>query len=289
MSKINHNIYISILVIIVSITTVFLTYTGYSFYLSDVSSRFFHSQYEVLKPSGFVGHGLGIIGSIIMIVGIILYMLRKRSKRFRRFGLLKHWLEFHIFLCTLGPIMILFHTSFKFGGIVSISFWSMVAVFLSGIIGRFIYIQIPRSIEGRELSLDEVKNMKTDIKSILFNRHNLGAEAESIIIDSTARITGHEKTNLISKYFKQRKLYRKNLSKIKANLKDNNLDKKEITSIVNIIKAEISLNNRIDRLDVMKNLFKYWHIAHLPFAIVMITIMLIHIAITLTFGYRWIF
>lgn len=289
MSKISHNIFISILVVVVTITTVFLTYTGYSFYLSDVSSRFFHSQYEVLKPSGFIGHGLGIIGSIIMIVGIILYMLRKRSKRFRRLGLLKHWLEFHIFLCTLGPIMILFHTSFKFGGIVSISFWSMVAVFLSGIIGRFIYIQIPRSIEGRELSLDEVKNMKTDIKSILFNRHNLGSEAESIIIDSTARITGHEKTNLISKYFIQRKLYRRNLSKIKSNLKENNLDKKEITSIVNIIKAEISLNNRIDRLDVMKNLFKYWHIAHLPFAIVMITIMLIHIAITLTFGYRWIF
>ena len=88
-------------------------------------------------------------------------MARKRYRILSRIGLLKHWLEFHIFLCTLGPILVLFHTAFKFGGLVAISFWSMVAVFLSGIIGRFIYLQIPRTIEGRELSLNEVRDMKT--------------------------------------------------------------------------------------------------------------------------------
>lgn len=72
-----------------------------------------------------------------------------------RFGRLKYWLEFHIFLCTLGPIMILFHTAFKFGGIVSISFWTMVLVVIIWVIGRFIYIQILRTIEGRELTLEE--------------------------------------------------------------------------------------------------------------------------------------
>ena len=36
----------------------------------------------------------------------------------------------------------------------------MVAVVLSGVIGRFIYIQIPRTIQGRELSLGEIKEMK---------------------------------------------------------------------------------------------------------------------------------
>lgn len=289
MSKINHRIYIMILVIIVVATTVLLIKTGYSFYLVDLSSRYFHSQYEVLKPSGVIGHGLGIFGSILMVIGIALYMLRKRSKRFRRFGLLKHWLEFHIFLCTLGPIMILFHTSFKFGGIVSISFWSMVAVFLSGIIGRFIYIQIPRSIEGRELSLEEVKNMKMDINSIISEHHNLTPETESIIIESTARIQSHKNQSLISKYFKQRKQYRQNLKTIKSILNKSNLSGKEKVSLIKIVKAEIILNNKIDRLDAMKSLFKYWHVAHLPFAIVMITIMVIHIAITLTFGYHWIY
>ena len=77
---------------------------------------------------------------------------------------------FHIFLCTLGPILVLFHTSYKFGGLVVISFWSMVAVFLSGIIGRFIYIQIPRTIEGRELSLNEIREMKSDVCNLFYDK-----------------------------------------------------------------------------------------------------------------------
>jgi hypothetical protein len=40
---------------------------------------------------------------------------------------------------------------------------------------------------------------------------------------------------------------------------------------------------------VMQNLFRYWHVAHLPFAFVMLIIMIIHVGVTLTFGYHWIF
>ena len=116
-----------------------------------------------LKPSGIVGHGIGIFGSLFMVVGVISYMARKRYRFMSRMGILKYWLEFHIFLCTLGPVLVLFHTAFKFGGLVAVSFWSMVAVFLSGIAGRFIYLQIPRSIEGRELSLNEVRATKGDL------------------------------------------------------------------------------------------------------------------------------
>jgi hypothetical protein len=39
----------------------------------------------------------------------------------------------------------------------------------------------------------------------------------------------------------------------------------------------------------MQNLFKYWHVAHLPFALMLLIIMVIHIAVVLTFGYKWIF
>jgi hypothetical protein len=109
-----------------------------------------------LKPSGVLGHGFGIIGSLMIVIGVVTYMTRKRYRFLSRLGILKHWLEFHIFLCTLGPVLVLFHTAYKFGGLVAISFWSMVAVFLSGIAGRFIYLQIPRTIEGQELSLNDM-------------------------------------------------------------------------------------------------------------------------------------
>src|SRR5450759_4235691 len=149
MSKTAHRIFIGILVAIVFIATIAILYKGLSYYKLSLEERVYHPDHSLLKPSGIVGHGLGIVGSLLMIIGMTTYMARKRYRALSRLGSLKNWLEFHIFLCTLGPIMVLFHTAYKFGGLVAVSFWSMVAVFLSGIIGRFIYIQIPRSIEGR--------------------------------------------------------------------------------------------------------------------------------------------
>lgn len=218
MSKTSHLIYIAILSVIVLITFILPLYYGYSFYQTPLVDRFDHPLYKELKPSGVWGHGIGIIGSLCMIIGVAAYMLRKRVRSFARYGLVKHWLEFHIFLCTVGPILVLYHTSFKFGGIVAVSFWSMVAVFLSGIIGRFIYIQIPRTIEGRELTLNEVRNLEA------------------------------------------------------ATVKD-----------------QASLERRIKRLNTMQEMFKYWHVAHLPFALVMLVIMIIHVVVTVTFGFKWIF
>ena len=59
--------------------------------------------------------------------------------------------------------------------------------------------------------------------------------------------------------------------------------------ILGLVKNDISLSRRINRLQLMHNLFRYWHVAHLPFALVMLIIMLIHVGVTLAFGYRWIF
>jgi hypothetical protein len=72
-------------------------------------------------------------------------------------------------------------------------------------------------------------------------------------------------------------------------LEKNNLPKTQRAEVINLVKNEWSLNRRIERLVLMQNLFKYWHVAHLPFALVMLVIMIIHVAVTIVFGYRWIF
>lgn len=289
MSKRAHQIYILILSAIVVFAFFFLLIYGISYYNTPVSERFFHDNYELLRPSGYMGHGLGIIGSLLIIIGVSSYMIRKRSRKMARFGILKHWLEFHIFLCTLGPVMILYHTSFKFGGIVSISFWSMVAVFLSGVIGRFIYIQIPRSIEGRELSLSELNSMKKDLSQVLSESHSLSQETINLISEATARRFGAAEKNWIRKTLDNRKQKKESLHRIMKALAGEDLNKKEKKSIRHIVNKELVLNRRIERLDSMKNLFKYWHVAHLPFAFVMLIIMIVHVVVTLSFGYKWIF
>ncbi len=289
MNKTAHRIYLALLSLIVLIVFTVIAIRGYSYYQTSLEDRFFHTDDASLKPSGIMGHGMGIIGSLCMILGVSLYMARKRFRAFSRLGILKHWLEFHIFLCTLGPVLVLFHTSFKFGGIVAISFWSMVAVFVSGVIGRFIYIQIPHTIEGRELSLNEIREMKGDIGQALGASLSLDEESRQLILASATVSKGIYYPNVVQRYFSQWKENRQSVKTVKSVLKKNNIAKRQQSEILKLVKNEISLNRRIERLTLMKNLFKYWHVAHLPFALVMLVIMIIHVAVTIVFGYRWIF
>jgi hypothetical protein len=203
--------------------------------------------------------------------------------------LLKHWLEFHIFLCTLGPVLILFHTTFKFGGLVAVSFWSMVAVFLSGIIGRFIYIQIPRTIEGRELSLNEVREMTSSIGDNSRKLVALDDESYNVIVDSTKKRVGLYHQNFIVRYIRRYNDDIHTIRNVKEVLRRNKITRFQQKQVLDLVKSDISLNRRIERLVTMQNLFKYWHVAHLPFALVMLVIMIIHVAVTIAFGYRWIF
>ena len=133
------------MILITLIVTVYLSYTGFSYYKLPIEERFYHPNYDWFKPAGTMGHGLGIIGTLMILFGVVIYIARKRYNFLTKYIRLKYLLEFHIFLCFTGSILIVFHTSFKFGGIVSIAFWSMVAVVISGIIGRYIYIQISKN------------------------------------------------------------------------------------------------------------------------------------------------
>ena len=290
MSKTVHRIYISTLASIVIFTTIFLSYKGYSYYMTPMEERFYHPDHENFKAAGLYGHGLGIIGTLLILIGVVMYLIRKRYKFFARWGRLKYWLEFHIFLCSLGPVMVLFHTAFKFGGIVSIAFWSMVAVVVSGVIGRYIYIQIPRSIEGRELSLNEIHESKTNVESILSSAYQLDAVSRgsimaSLSIQNPSGNSSNFVTGIAQRFFEDRR----KISEIRRTLKQNNLAWRDIRKATRLVKEEIALNKKIERLQTMQKLFKYWHVAHMPFAIIMLIIVVIHVAITLAFGYKWIF
>ncbi len=261
------------MVVIIILTTIYLSYTGYTYYNTALEERFYHPHHDWFKPSGAYGHGLGIVGTLMILFGVTIYIARKRYNFLSKVIRLKYLLEFHIFLCTLGPILVLFHTAFKFGGIVSIAFWSMVAVVLSGVIGRFIYIQIPRTIEGRELTLNEVKNLKADLSNVLNDNFQIDEQTVQLIVS----YTNEENASF------------RNIRGLKNILKQKNFPKDDRIYIVKLVKDEVSLSGKIARLQTMQKLFKYWHVAHLPFALIMLIIVIIHVAITLAFGYKWIF
>lgn len=276
MNKITHLVYRGSMIAIVILVTCYLGYVGYSYYNLPLEERFYHPKHDWFKPSGIYGHGLGILGTLMILFGVSIYIARKRYNFMAKFLRLKYLLEFHIFLCTLGPILVLYHTAFKFGGIVSIAFWSMVAVVLSGVIGRFIYIQIPRTIEGRELSLGEVRGMRQELTSSLLEIATGDPELESY---AKALADEGEQHNADGNALKE----------LRRLLAGKNIDRPRKKRMIKLVKNEITLTKRIGRLHTMQKLFKYWHVAHLPFALIMLIIVIIHVAVTLAFGYKWIF
>lgn len=275
MKKSVHIAYITAMVVITLVVTVYLFYIGFTYYNTSLEERFYHPRHNWFKPSGIYGQGLGIIGTLMILFGVTVYIARKRYNFLAKKIRLKYLLEFHIFLCTLGPILVLFHTAFKFGGIVSVAFWSMVAVVLSGVAGRFIYNQIPKTIEGRQMTMNELKEMKTDLAVVLHQKFNLESNTLDIISDLMSE--GNTTDN------------RKKLGYLKKVLNRKDLPKSDRKSIMKMVKSEISLSKKIARLQTMQRLFKYWHVAHMPFALIMLVIVVIHIGVTLAFGYKWIF
>jgi len=281
MNPLSHRIYLATMTAIVLGVSGYLAYSGYAYYQTPIEERFYQADHAMLKPSGPFGHGYGIVGTLMMIIGVFGYQARKYMRSLARIGILKHWLEFHIFLCTLGPILVLFHTSFKFGGLVSISFWSMVAVVASGVAGRFIYLQIPRTIQGRELGLHEIHEMKGQITQQI--QQEIGEELMQQIIH-----TGEERKTEKS-YMQQVLADWRSKSQLRGRLKSAQIQGKKLRVIMKLVGQEMTIQRRIIGLQYMQKLFKYWHVIHLPFAIIMLVIMLIHVAVTLIFGYRWIF
>jgi hypothetical protein len=136
----------------------------------------------------------------------------------------------------------------------------MSLVVLSGVVGRFIYLRIPHTIEGREMSLQEVKDLKNELDKELREEFELG--------DVSGWVSW---------------------GKLKAGLRAKGLPKDAYLEAKKILRSELFLTRRIQNLERMQNLFKYWHVVHLPFALIMLVTLVIHVTVVLLFGYRWIF
>ena len=106
---------------------------------------------RAIPPAGALfGHLLGILGFILMLITEILYSIRKRSQT-ARWGSMAAWLQFHIFTGLIGPYLVLLHSSWKFNGLAGATTLLTIIIVISGFIGRYIYTQIPRALDGAEI------------------------------------------------------------------------------------------------------------------------------------------
>jgi hypothetical protein len=264
---------------------------GKDFYTMALMERPHHPDYRNLRPAGLTGHGLGVIGSLMMIF-MLLYSVRKRTRIFKNFGFLSNWLRLHIYFGIIGPLLIVLHSSFKVHGVIAISFWSMIAVAMSGVLGRYLYIQIPRTISGKELSLDELKNIDEEMTREINSRYLLNDGDMARLKQLVSRPPGKNKDivrillEIIFSDFLRPVRYLQLRRQISRQFK---FGRQVIHKIARSLLRKEVLERRINQWSAVQELFHYWHVIHKPFAIIMYIIMIVHIMIAIYVGYAWIF
>ncbi len=273
------------------LATSYLIYRGLDYYSADLKDRPRMEQHHSWKPGGNIGHGLGVVGSALMLI-MLLYSLRKRMKFLRKAGDIRWWLNYHIWMGITGPVLVTFHTSFKFGGIVAVSFWSMAAVALSGVLGRYIYLQIPRAQSGLALSATELQAMENKFREELQIIFALPEPILKKIDNLTQSKVILEQRGLAAIIFPlvSSLILPAKLKTVKAEIKaSGDFSGTQLKTILKTVKEQTHFRRKTAYLQTAMKLLHHWHMIHRPFAVVMLVIMIVHVMVTVLFGYRWIF
>lgn len=270
---------------------------GASYYRLPIEQRPFSPKHLLLRPSGLIGLKLGYLG-VALFVFIFLYALRRAIPWLGRIGTARHWMDFHAIAGVTAPIVIAFHASFKFRGIAGIAFWIMLAVALSGLIGRYLYAQIPRSLSAAELSFQEIRASEDLLRQELLAQSLFSADrlervlhvptpdhirqipallalVEMLLLDIRQRFQ-------IAALRRAANSFWNNVRSIGGIISSGNA---EVENVVRIVRQKASLSRRIVFLDRTRAVFHLWHVVHRPFSYAFAVLAVIHIAVVMGFGF----
>jgi len=261
---------------------VLIGFDGWEYYRAPLGSRGYLPQHALLRPSGPVGLTLGIAGVVSMLCTLP-YALRKRWKRLARLGTVRGWLETHIFFGVVGPVLITFHTSFKFNGLISVAYWLMVLVWSSGFVGRYLYVRIPKTMRGVELSRSEVVDHLDAIRARLAFLPD-AARQELDLFEQAMAPRSDRHPSLVD-LFAGELTARVRLVFVRQRLRDLGIDVETIDALVSLAFERASLTRRLAHLERTKRLFDLWHVFHRPLVFGLFAIVAIHVGVAVFFGY----
>ncbi len=270
---------------------------GFDFYTLSADARPFSPKYELLKPSGVIGLKLGLLG-LGMFVLIFLYPLRKRWKWLGQQGSTKHWMDFHVMLGLTVPFVIAFHSSLKFRGFAGMAFWIMLAVSLSGVVGRYLYAQIPRRVTAAEMTLKELRDLQEAYTAELSAQRLIRAadlralfrmpSEEQVARMPVIIVLAYMITMDLLRPWRIARLRRRTLTVTQSLLTLGGLlrsENIELEKAVDIARAQASLSKRRVFFARVQQVFHLWHVVHRPFSYSFVVLALIHIGVVWMFGY----
>lgn len=266
---------------------------GADYYLADERQRALSPKHALLKPGGVVGVTLGILGFCLFLL-VFLYPVRLRWSWLLRQGSSRHWLDFHILLGIVTPLIITFHATFKARGIAGMAYWMMIVVAVSGIVGRYIYAQIPRTLNDAAMTFKDGKEQIAEFASRIKSLGVLSATD----VDGLFQLPGLRKPGEMSLAsalwamfvfditfpfrmlrFKRKVLWRCSL------LRFGRSPNVPIKRSIALAREHAILSRKVFFLSKSQQLLRIWHIVHRPFSYAFAMLALLHVVLMLVFGY----
>ena len=283
---------------LVSIAFVFgLVVYGFPYYKLDLARRANSPYHALLRPSGTIGIRLGILATLLFI-GLFLYPIRKRWPWLGAIGQTRHWLDFHVLLGIIAPVVVTLHASFKLRGLVGVAYWIMIAVALSGLVGRYLYAQIPRTLSTAELSRKELESAAGQLAARLHEQALLTPQEIAPLLKLPSRQEVERMSILVALWsilrldlfrpFLVSRLRRKFLSPMgKITTAGGWLasTNQELETVISACRSQSWFSAKMLFLSRIHDLFHLWHVVHRPFSYSFAVLVLVHIGIAVWLGY----
>jgi TRAP-type C4-dicarboxylate transport system permease small subunit len=292
-----HRFWSTVAVALCCVITVALAIYGMDYYPLDPAGRALSPKHDLLKPSGAIGVRLGLFGVALFLL-LYLYAIRKHWKWLSRQGNSRHWLDFHVLLGIFAPIIVTFHSAFKFRGIAGVAYWIMAAVALSGFVGRYLYAQIPRSLGAAALSMQELRMQierlsqelsaqqvlsPADLASAL--RMPTPAQVEALSLPAALwlafRYDLARPWRLRALRAKARRTEKRSVA-CAGMLQANGAD---VEHVITCVQEQAALTKKTLLLSKSQEMFQLWHVIHRPFSYSFAILASIHVAVEVLLGY----
>jgi len=274
------------------ILLVVLNIYGLPYYLEQRADQVRDPMHAWLKPSGWLGQGAGVLALAIFLF-LWLYPLRKKFRWLAFTGSIAKWLDVHS-LAALGlPLLVAMHAAWRFGGVIGLGFWSMMVVWASGIIGRYLYSRIPRSQAGVELTIEQIGTQRQAMLEEIAQRSGLEVAAIEAALDADpmpATGLGLWPTfrRMISDDLRRRRAARRLRQEIQRRRPlQRRGDMAALREVVRLANREMALVQQSRMLGATHNILRFWHVAHRPLAITALAAVIVHVVVVVSLGATW--
>ncbi len=266
-------------------------FMGYSSLVAAIIAGWILRGDQLVDPNEGLGYWLGIVGGTLMLL-LLFYPATKKSQLMQRLGLVKHSFRIHMMFGLVGPLLILYHCNFSVSAINSkVALYSMLAVAISGVIGRHFYARIHRGLYGKRTSIEELRN---EISSSVEHSQGLAAILPRFVNELheiSEELMGDKFTRTISvgrslvwtvKHFYVRLLLK---SHINRELRAQALVSETIFANAAVLrktanqyaKSQVGLMRRVAQLSFYERLFSLWHVFHMPLFLLLVISALVHV------------